>query len=71
MGYHNMEKEVMKCVMENNMLDNIANIATGYELKDIIIKATTKKLQRNAIQQNCVAKVHSYWLVLKLKESDK
>ena len=28
MGYHNMEKEVMKCVMENNMLDNIANIAT-------------------------------------------
>lgn len=42
----------------------------GYELKDIIIKATTKKLQREARQQNCVAKVHSYWLVLKLKSKD-
>lgn len=35
----------------------------GYTLKDIAIKATTKKLQRDAKQQNCVAKVHSYWLV--------
>jgi hypothetical protein len=39
----------------------------GFELKDIIIKATNKKLQRDAVQQNCVAKVHSYWLVLKKK----
>ena len=37
----------------------------GFELKDIIIKATTNKLQRDAKQQNCVAKVHSYWLIFK------
>lgn len=37
----------------------------GFVLRDIIIKATTKKLQRDAKQQNCVAKVHSYWLILK------
>lgn len=35
----------------------------GFTLKDIAIKATTRKLQRRAKQQNCVAKVHSYWLV--------
>lgn len=40
-------------------------VSIGYELKDIIIKATTQKLQREAKQQNCVAKVHSYWLILK------
>lgn len=40
----------------------------GYELKDIAIKATTQKLQRDAKQQNCVAKVHSYWLVFKNKK---
>jgi len=39
----------------------------GFELKDIAIKATTSKLQRDAKQQNCVAKVHSYWLVFKKK----
>ena len=39
----------------------------GFELKDIIIKATNLKLQRDAKQQNCVAKVHSYWLVFKKK----
>lgn len=39
----------------------------GFELKDIIIKATNVKLQRDAKQQNCVAKVHSYWLVFKKK----
>jgi hypothetical protein len=45
----------------------IINYATnnGFILKDIIIKATKQKLQRDAKQQNCVAKVHSYWLVLK------
>lgn len=40
----------------------------GLELKDIIIKASTQKLQRDAKQQNCVAKVHCYWLVLKNKK---
>ena len=40
----------------------------GFELKDIIIKKSKTKLQRDAKQQNCVAKVHSYWLILKLKE---
>ena len=39
----------------------------GFELKDIIIKANNLKLQRDAKQQNCVAKVHSYWLVFKKK----
>lgn len=53
--------------------NEIINYATkiGYQLKDIIIKATTTKLQREAKQQNCVAKVHSYWLVLKYKEEEK
>lgn len=37
----------------------------GFELKDIMIKATNKKLQKDAKQQNCAAKVHSYWLVFK------
>lgn len=47
--------------------NEIINMAKdlGYELRDIIIKATTQKLQRDAKQQNCVAKVHSYWLILK------
>lgn len=40
-------------------------ISIGFKLKDIIIKATTQKLQRDAKQQNCVAKVHSYWLIFK------
>ena len=40
-------------------------IHNGYTLKDIIIKTTKQKLQRDAKQQNCVAKVHSYWLILK------
>ena len=42
----------------------------GFELKDIIIKATNSKLQRDAIQQNCVAKVHCYWLVLRKKKTN-
>ena len=37
----------------------------GFILKDIAIKVNKTKLQRDAKQQNCVAKVHSYWLVLK------
>jgi tRNA G10 N-methylase Trm11 len=47
--------------------NDIVNYATsiGFKLKDIIIKATTQKLQRDAKQQNCVAKVHSYWLIFK------
>lgn len=47
--------------------NDIINYAVnnGFALKDIIIKATNKKLQREAKQQNCVAKVHSYWLILK------
>lgn len=49
--------------------NEIINYATnnGYILKDIVIKATKQKLQREAKQQNCVAKVHSYWIVLKKK----
>lgn len=47
--------------------NDIINYATrnGFALKDIVIKATRQKLQRDAKQQNCVAKVHSYWLVFK------
>ena len=37
----------------------------GFTLKDIAIKVNKTKLQRDDKQQNCVAKVHSYWLVLK------
>ena len=39
----------------------------GYEVKDIAIKVSKSKLQKDAKQQNCVAKVHSYWIVLKKK----
>ena len=47
--------------------NEIINYATsnGFVLKDIVIKATKQKLQRDAKQQNCVAKVHSYWLVFR------
>lgn len=37
----------------------------GYTLKDIGIKISKSKLQRDAKQQNCLAKTHSFWLVLK------
>ena len=49
--------------------NDIINYATanGYVLKDIIIKKSKSKLQRDAKQQNCVAKIHSYWLVLQFK----
>lgn len=51
--------------------NEIINYATnnGYELKDIIIKKSKSKLQRDAKQQNCVAKIHSYWIVLKKSKS--
>ena len=39
----------------------------GYQLKDIGIKISKSKLQRDAKQQNCLAKTHSYWLVLRKK----
>lgn len=51
----------------HNFIINYAE-KIGFELKDIIIKKSKTKLQRDAKQQNCVAKVHSYWLILKLKE---
>lgn len=37
----------------------------GFEIKDIAIKVSKTKLQRDAKQQNCVAKVHSYWIVFR------
>lgn len=37
----------------------------GFTLKDIAIKSSNKKLQRDAVQQNCLAKTHSYWIVFK------
>ena len=45
----------------------IINYATsiGFILKDIIIKTSKSKLQKDAKQQNCVAKIHSYWLIFK------
>ena len=55
----------------HNFIINYAR-EIGFELKDIIIKRSKTKLQRDAKQQNCVAKIHSYWLVLKnLKKEDK
>lgn len=47
--------------------NEIINHATsiGFELKDIAIKVTQQKLQREAKQQNCFAKTHSYWLIFK------
>ena len=48
----------------------IINYATqnGFELKDIAIKTTKSKLQRDAKQQNCLAKTHCFWLVLRKKK---
>lgn len=54
----------------HNFIINYAE-KIGFELKDIIIKKSKTKLQRDAKQQNCVAKIHSYWLILKLKEVSK
>ena len=51
----------------HNFIINYAE-KIGFELKDIIIKKSKTKLQRDAKQQNCVAKVHSYWLVFRKKK---
>ena len=48
----------------HNKIINMAN-DMGFELKDIALKHSKRKLQKDAIQQNCVGKTHSYWLVLK------
>lgn len=48
----------------HNHIINIAE-SLGFELRDIAIKYNKNKLQADAKQQNCVAKVHSYWLVFK------
>lgn len=47
----------------NQIINFAAEI--GFVLKDIIIKVSKQKLQKEAKQQNCVAKIHSYWLVFK------
>jgi hypothetical protein len=49
----------------HNFIINYA-LQIGFTLKDIIIKKSNTKLQRDAKQQNCVAKIHSYWIILKL-----
>lgn len=51
----------------HNFIINYAE-SIGFELKDIAIKYSNKKLQRDAKQQNCFAKVHSYWLILKKRK---
>jgi len=48
----------------HNEIINIAQ-SLGYRLMDIFIKVSKSKLQADAKQQNCGAKIHSYWLVLK------
>lgn len=48
----------------HNDIINYAN-EIGFTLRDIVIKSTDSKLQKDAKQQNCVAKTHSYWLVFK------
>ena len=53
-----------KFYCSHNKIINIAE-ELGFELKDIAIKYNKNKLQADAKQQNCVAKVHSYWLVFK------
>ena len=48
----------------HNFIINYAK-ELGFELKDIIIKKAKSKLQRDARQQNCVGKIHSYWLIFR------
>lgn len=48
----------------HNFIINFAQ-EIGFELKDIFIKIKKNKLQADAKQQNCGAKVHSYWLAFK------
>ena len=50
----------------HNFIINYAE-SIGFELKDIIIKQAKTKLQKEAKQQHCVAKTHSYWLIFKKK----
>lgn len=40
----------------------------GFVIKDIAIKASSRKVQKDAKQQNCVAKIHTYWLVFRIKK---
>ena len=51
--------------------NDIINFATqnGFILKDILIKVSKHKWQKEAKQQNCVAKVHSYWLIFKKRKN--
>lgn len=73
--YDKLKKGGFLCFKCQDMTDGkfycthnfIINYATsiGFVLKDIIIKKSKTKLQRDAKQQNCVAKIHSYWLILK------
>lgn len=75
--YRKLKKGGYVCFKCQDMTDNkfycthnfIINYAKEieFELKDIIIKKSKSKLQREAKQQNCVAKVHSYWLILRKK----
>ena len=48
----------------HNFIINYAE-EIGFELRDIFLKVNKHKLQADAKQQNCGAKVHSYWLVFK------
>jgi hypothetical protein len=48
----------------HNFIINFAQ-EIGFDLKDIFLKVNKHKLQADAKQQNCGAKVHSYWLVFK------
>lgn len=43
----------------------------GFVLKDIAIKSSGRKLQRDAKQQNCLAKTHTYWLVFQKKREQR
>ena len=73
--YDKLKKGGFLCFKCQDMTDGkfycthnfIINYATsiGFVLKDIIIKKSKTKLQRDAKQQNCVAKIHSYWLIFK------
>lgn len=48
----------------HNLIINYAT-SIGFTLKDIGIKTSRNKLQRDAKQQNCLAKTHNFWLVFK------
>ena len=48
----------------HNFIINYAE-SIGFNLRDIMIKKAKSKIQKDARQQNCVAKVHSYWLIFR------